>query len=98
MALLETAGGLAVGYAAGRTAMDALSAAAGEVIRPLAKTVVRGVLVVSDGVSSLVAEATPHGSRSTKPRAHRTQRRSAHRRPSATRRSRRLKLASTRKH
>jgi hypothetical protein len=62
MALLEGAlggwtGGLLVGLGAAVIA-PVIAPGAGTTLRPVAKTLVKGVLVVADGVKSVLAEAT----------------------------------------
>jgi len=61
MALVENLfkgwGGMLVGFGAG-VAAPTLFPDAGSRVRPVAKTVVKGVLAVADGIKTAVAEAT----------------------------------------
>src|SRR5438128_12206532 len=64
MALLEDVlggwtGGILVGLGAAVLAPSILPAA-GSILRPVAKTLVKGGLVVTDGVKGVVAEASEH--------------------------------------
>jgi gas vesicle protein len=61
MALLDDAlkgwGGMLLGVVVGAMAAPSVAPAAGRTVRPLAKALIRGALVVGDGVREMVAEA-----------------------------------------
>ena len=61
MALLDNAlkgwGGMMVGVVVGAMAAPSFAPAAGKTVRPLAKALIRGALVVGDGIREIVAEA-----------------------------------------
>jgi hypothetical protein len=63
MALLESIlqPSVAVGFAAGLVGVRYLASATGTILRPVAKGVVKSALMVSDGVSSIIAESQPNG-------------------------------------
>jgi hypothetical protein len=72
MAILEAMlqPSVAVGFAAGLVGLRYAASATGTILRPIAKSVVKGALVVKDGVGDLLAESRPVGTRRAAAREH----------------------------